>query len=157
MSWRVSGIFVATTEGRDLGAGAEITKTEAGTMHLLLILAFNRDLFYGCPGGFFIENAGRKLGGRNVPTQLVSGAFGLARNDAITRRAHPDTEAAKCPIPGMTTSSVRAAIFPQLGGVTASKPPDRIRVGMVLRVTARCASASRTACTGTLSVATEPS
>ena len=125
------------------GAGAEITKTEADIMHLLLILAFNRDLFYGCPGGFFIENAGRKLGGRNAPTQLVSGAFGLARNDAITLCAHPDTEAAKCPTPGMTTSvelgSVRAAIFPQLGGVTASKPPDRIRVGMVLRVTARCA------------------
>ena len=29
--------------------------------------------------------------------------------------------------------------FPQLGGVTASKPPDRISVGMLLRVTARCA------------------
>src|SRR5258708_35313366 len=98
---------------------------------------------YGRPGGFFSEHAGRRLGRRNAPTQLVSGAFGLARNDAITLCAHPDTEAAKCPTPGMTTSvelgSVRAAIFPQLGGVTASKPPDRIRGGMVLRGTAPCA------------------
>ncbi len=35
--------------------------------------------FYGCLGGFFIENAGRKLGGRDAPTQLVSGGVRLGQ------------------------------------------------------------------------------
>ena len=76
-------------------------------------------------------------------TQLVFGALGADRKEASTRCAQRDFATVSCPTPGMVATvesgSVRAAICACHGAVTASKLPERRRVGMVLRVTARCA------------------
>jgi hypothetical protein len=86
----------------------------------------------------------RSVGGLRRATQSVSGAPGEERKEANTRCARRDLATGSCPTPGMAAivelGSVRAAIRAGLGGVTASNVPERRRVGMVLRVTARCAA-----------------
>jgi hypothetical protein len=54
-----------------------------------------------------------KGGGLRVATQLVSGASGRRRNEAMTDWAHGDSGATKCPTPGML------AIL-ELGSVSAT-------------------------------------
>ena len=72
------------------------------------------------------------------------GASGVERKDATTPAAQSDLATGSWPTPGMFAivelGSVRAAIRAGLGGVTASKVPERSRVGMLLRVAVRCAA-----------------
>jgi hypothetical protein len=75
-----------------------------------------------------------KVGGLSEATQLVSGVLGRARNVATTSWAQRDSGTTKCPTPGIWTivalGSVRAAALVQGSVVTASKVPERIRVGI---------------------------
>jgi hypothetical protein len=64
--------------------------------------------------GFGLASYGvTKMGGLRVATQLVSGASGCRRNEAMTDWAQGDSGATKCPTPGML------AIL-ELGSVSAA-------------------------------------
>jgi hypothetical protein len=83
----------------------------------------------------------RNGGGCRPLTQAVSGAVGLARNDAKTRCAQRDSGTTKWPMPGklenVDAPSDYAAICPHRTAVTASNVQPTAGVGMVLVVTSR--------------------
>jgi len=80
-------------------------------------------------------------GGVSSATHAVSGAPGSERKEANTSCAQRLNWFTACPTPAKESrvefGSVRAAVTPVLGGVTASKLPETGRVGMLLRVVVR--------------------
>ena len=77
-----------------------------------------------------------KLDGFSAPTQDVSEAAGLARNDTTTPCAQGDAGETKCPTPGMlmmvALDSFAAAAFAPASDVRVSKVPEMRSVGMLL-------------------------
>src|SRR6516165_9676999 len=77
-----------------------------------------------------------KFDGFRAPTQDVSGAAGLARNDTTTAWAQGDWGETACPTPGMrmmlALDSFAAAAFAPARDVSVSKLPEMRSVGMLL-------------------------
>lgn len=79
--------------------------------------------------------------GVSPATQPVSGAVGRARKDARTLCAQGDWGTTKWPIPGIRTAvergSVRPVYGPHFAPVLASKVPETMSVGTLLKVATR--------------------